>query len=238
MAFAFFDPEQEVVVTHRRLPHWYQPGVTYFITFRTIDSLPANVMRQWNEERGDWLRRHNIDPFTSNWREALQQLPATTRNEFHNRFTDAFHRYLDAGYGACLLKRHELAQIVATSLLHFDGQRYQLGDFVVMPNHVHLLVCLIAPTGLKEQCRSWKKYTSTRINQVTGRRDHFWQGEGFDHLVRSPEQYAHFQRYIAENPRKAMLCEGEYLLYQRADTMPDLEEAPHEQQVTPLRPPL
>jgi putative transposase len=216
MTFALFDPEQEVAVTHRRLPHWYQPGVTYFVTFRAADSLPAEVVGRWLAERAEWLRRHGIDPQQPDWQEALRRLPHPLQDEFHTTFSRAFHRYLDAGYGECLLRRPELAEVVARSLLHFDGRRYHMGDFVVMPNHVHLLVGLLGDTSLTALCYSWKKYTATQVHRRLGRRGHFWQGESFDHLVRSPEQFAYLQQYIADNPKKAGLREGEYLLHRRS----------------------
>jgi len=58
---------------------------------------------------------------------------------------------LDSCHGRCLLKRPELATIVADSLLHFDGQRYRIGDFIVMPNHVHLLAVFRGAEAMKEQ---------------------------------------------------------------------------------------
>jgi type I restriction enzyme R subunit len=109
-----------------------------------------------------------------------------------------------------LLKRPELAQIVADSLLHFDGQRYRMGDFVVMPNHVHLLAAFSTAEAMKEQCDSWLHYTAFRVNQSTGESGKFWQQEPFDHLVRSLEQYEHLRQYIADNPHKAFLKPGEY----------------------------
>jgi len=123
--------------------------------------------------------------------------------------------YLDRGYGECVLKRPELAAIVADSLRHGDGQCYTLGDFVIMPNHVHLLTCLLGGTDSQKQCFSWKKFTATRINRESGRRGRFWQEESFDHLVRTPEQFDYLRRYIADNPAKARLREGDYLYYRR-----------------------
>jgi len=119
--------------------------------------------------------------------------------------------YLDRGYGECLLRDANAAELVASSLHHFDGQRYALSDFVIMPNHVHLLVGLLGETGIEAQCKSWKSYSAREINLLLGRRGRFWQEESFDHLVRSPEQFERFQRYIAENPAKAGLGAGEFL---------------------------
>ena len=217
MTFELFDPDQPVDITYRRLPHWYQPGVTYFITFRTIDSMPAEVLDRWYAERKEWLQQHRIDPAIEDWQIAFRGLPAALQSQFHRRFSAAYHAALDKGHGECLLRRPQLARIVADSLLHFDGDRYHMAVFVIMPNHVHLLACLLGDTEPTSQCKSWKHYTATKIHKALGRSGHFWQPEGFDHLVRSPEQFAHFQWYLSENPRKAHLREGEYLLYQKAE---------------------
>jgi REP element-mobilizing transposase RayT len=90
-----------------------------------------------------------------------------------------------------------------------------MGDLVVMPNHVHLLVCLLGDTEIEAQCTSWKHFTATRINRDLGRRGRFWQEESFDHLVRTAEQFEAIQRYITENPRKAGLHSGEFYYWKR-----------------------
>src|SRR5262249_10657565 len=97
------------------------------------------------------------------------------------------------------------------SLFHFDGERYWLADFIVMPNHVHLLVCLLGDTEIDRQCYSWKKYTAGAINAALGRRGRFWQEESFDHLVRGADEFDRFRFYIAENGSRAGLRESEYL---------------------------
>jgi hypothetical protein len=61
MTFELFDPQREVRITAGNLPHWYQPGVTYFVTIRTEDSIPKDVADLWYRRRNDWLRRHGID---------------------------------------------------------------------------------------------------------------------------------------------------------------------------------
>jgi len=217
MSFELFDPQRELRITGGHLPHWYQPGVTYFITWRTDDSLPKEVAELWYRRRDNWLRRHGINPAIGNWQERLGSLSDVLQRQFHATFSHEFMEHLDKGDGECVLRRPELAQIIADSLHHFDGQRYHLGDFVVMPNHVHLLVCLLGQTDLAEQCYSWKKYTATKINRALGRKGRFWQEESFDHLVRSPEQFNYLRRYIGDNPNKANLPQGECILWRRPE---------------------
>ena len=211
--FRFFDPQGEIEVSRRNLPHWEQAGGTYFVTFRTGDSLPSDVMEEWKETRDRWLSIRGIDSSVEGWRAQFRDLSKTERDDFEERFSSRLHEFLDSGYGECVLKRRELSAMVAESLLHFDGDRYQMGDFVVMPNHVHLLVQLEEGFELKAQCYSWKKFTAGSLNAALGRSGHFWQGESYDRLVRDLEEFEHYRKYIAENPVMAGLREGESFYY-------------------------
>ncbi len=207
--FELFDPQLGVHIAHgTKLPHWFQPNASYFVTFRTEDSIPADVSRRWYARRADWLEHHGIPPSAPDWRTQLNQLPEYARREFHNTFSQEYMDALDKGLGACVLRRPALSRIVEGSLRHFDGDRYHLGDFVVMPNHVHLIVCLRGTTKIVPQCTSWKRFSAKEINQALGTKGRFWQEESFDHLIRSPAQFAAIQRYIAQNP--AHLKPGEY----------------------------
>jgi putative transposase len=212
--FELFDPKEDVDIrAGSNLPHWYQPGVSYFVTFRTEDSIPVDVCRNWHARRASWLIQNGISADDPKWRERILQLPALLRRQFHETFSREYLEALDKGHGACVLRQPELSRIVADSLLHFDDDRYHLGDFVVMPNHVHLIVCLLGGTEIETQCASWKRFTARRINQELGTNGRFWQEESFDHLIRTAEQFEAIQRYISNNPGK--LPESDFRLYRR-----------------------
>jgi putative transposase len=209
----FFCPENDLVIIQRRLPHWAQDGAVVFLTWRTHDSMPKHLLDAWRAARNRWLDQHRIDPTLPGWKGKLQNLPANELAEFHDHFTTRWHNELDAGHGACVLRGAEFAGIVAESLRHFDGDRYELLDFVVMPNHVHLLATFPDKTAKLEQCECWKHNTATQINRRHGTKGRFWQQDVFDHLVRHEAQFRRLQRYIAENPEKACLREGEYVVW-------------------------
>ena len=97
----FFNPYADIRQTKNRLPHWQQQGAIYFVTFRLVDSVPMRLLNQWESERKNWLRVHP-EP----WSLELEQ-------EYHQRFSGAIEHWLDVGYGECLLRRVECAQIVA-----------------------------------------------------------------------------------------------------------------------------
>lgn len=62
LPFRLFDDEADVAVVQRKLPHWSQPGTVAFTTWRTLDSMPTAVVKQWVADRDRWLRAHAIDP--------------------------------------------------------------------------------------------------------------------------------------------------------------------------------
>jgi type I restriction enzyme R subunit len=210
-----FDPQAEFLIHEHCRPHWSQAGAVVFITFRTRDSIPRVVIDRWEREKAEWLRQRG-KPTAAHWSTIVPTLSDKEQADFHKTFNRCREAFLDSCHGRCLLKRPDLARIVADALLHFDGQRYRMGDFVIMPNHVHLLAVFPSADAMNEQCDSWLHYTAFRINEAIGEKGKFWQQEPFDFLVRSPEQYEYLRRYIAENPRKAGLCPGEYL-YRESD---------------------
>ena len=211
--FELFDPKSDLRIDRgANLPHWFQPGVSYFVTFRTEDSIPADVSRRWHARRAAWLLNHGISMGEPKWKDYLDQLVEHERREFHETFSRQYLESLDKGLGECVLRRAELSKIVADSLLHFDNDRYHMGDFVVMPNHVHLIVCLLGNTEIEAICTSWKRYSAVKINRALGKKGRFWQEESFDHLIRSVDQFEAIQEYIASNPRN--LKPFGYQLYQ------------------------
>ncbi|MES2593714.1 MAG: transposase [Verrucomicrobiota bacterium] len=211
----FFNPHDDLLITQRQLPHWSQDGTVVFITWRTQDSMPKDVLAKWRAERNRWLVAHDIDLTQKGWKAKVQELPSDEMAEYHDHFTTRWHEELDAGHGACVLRRPELAGIVNDSLLCFHGDRYEMLSFVIMPNHVHLLVCFPGKDELLAQCESWKRFTAKRINEILGTEGRFWQQDAFDHLVRHEAQYERLLDYMAQNPHRARLRQGEYLLWSK-----------------------
>jgi putative transposase len=215
MPLRFFEPGEEYFVVERKdLPHWVQAGTLCFLTWRTWDSMPAEVLADWLARRNAWLSEHGVDPAAATWREHVRRLPLADQHAFHSQVSARWEACLDECHGDCPLRTPALGRVVADSLAHFDGDRYALTDFVVMPNHVHVLAAFPSADRMLEQVESWKHYTAVRINRALGRRGRFWQVDGFDHLVRRAQQYDYLRRYIQDNPRRAGLQPGEYIHHQ------------------------
>ena len=200
--FRFFNPYADIRQTKNRLPHWQQQGAVYFVTFRLADAVPSRLLNQWESERENWLRAHP-EP----WSFELQR-------EYHQRFSGAIERWLDAGHGACLLRRRECAELVAGALRHFEGERVVMISFVVMPNHAHALFVLNPEWPLEKLIRGWKGFTAREINKLLGRSGGLWQRDYFDRLVRDEKHFANCVRYIRSNPEKANLGAHEFILYE------------------------
>ena len=152
--FIGFDEFAEVDITRRNLPHWQQAGKTYFVTFRLADSIPATKLSQLEDERRVWLNA-NPEPWTAEQRQA-----------YYERFSAKIDEWLDAGSGSCVLKDERAAKVVADALIHFDGERYDLGAWVVMPNHVHVVVTPRDGHYIGDILHSWKSFTAHKINET------------------------------------------------------------------------
>ena len=153
-----FDPRAELFIEDRLHPHWSQAGAVVFITMRTRDSIPQDVIKRWEREKQDWVVRRG-HPGNVHWSHLIPTLDIAEQLAFKKQFNRCREEFLDTCHGACVMRQQELSQIVADSFMHFDGDRYRMGDFVVMPNHAHLLVAFSSPDALKTQCDSWMHYT-------------------------------------------------------------------------------
>jgi REP element-mobilizing transposase RayT len=94
---------------------------------------------------------------------------------------------------------------------HFDGKRYLLGDYIIMPNHIHVLIVPGENHPLGKILQSWKSFSAKAINRKMARTGALWQKESFDHIIRNREQLNRLREYIAENPVKAKLRDGEFV---------------------------
>lgn len=188
----------------RHLPHWRQDGATYFVTFRLADSLPQSKLRELKQIRSDWERRHPPP-------RSVEQ-----EDEIAREIRERAERWLDQGMGSCRLREAGVADMVV-ALLHFQDARYDLGSFVIMPNHVHLIVRPLdaARYDLEDILQSWKGYTARRIGVLGDGR--LWQEESYDHIIRDEASLYRVVQYIGQNPRLARLNADEYRLWIRPE---------------------
>ena len=108
-------------------------------------------------------------------------------------------KWLDAGHGSCPFRRAELREIVEDAILHFNGVRYWLYAFVVMPNHVHVLFTPMDGFKVRDIVRSWKKFSATAVRRTTGGTGAFWEDEYWDTLIRDGEHFRRALNYTVRN---------------------------------------
>lgn len=189
------NPLRSGIHTRGYLPHVKREGAWYFVTFRLVDSLPREALLRLEHERSEALRRLPTDA-------RCGQKPELDRDRQRK-----IERYLDLGFGACHLRRPEIADMVAGALHHHNGQQYLLDDWVIMPNHVHLILWPMPNFTLSEILRSRKRHTSRQANLTLGTTGTtFWQRESYDHWIRDDDEKNRIRRYIRMNPAKAGLC--------------------------------
>ncbi len=178
------------------LPHVKREGASYFVTFRLVDSLPAEVLLEFKRKQAEQLRE-------------LRDVTPAAREDIDRELQREIERYLDRGVGECYMRRPEVADIVAEALLHFHGEQYFLDDWVIMPNHLHLILWPMPNHTLSDILRSRKRHTARQANIILRRTgETFWQHESYDHWIRDDEEKSRIRRYIRNNPVKAKLCQS------------------------------
>ena len=203
--FSSFDREAPFRTYWSRLPHWRQQGCTNFATFRLADALPRSAVEALKREHDAFLHGHGLDPEDPNFKALyVKTLDVKARARFEREQATRLNRFLDAGHGACLLARADCARAFRDCLLKFDGDRLHVGDFVIMPNHVHVLMTPMHDEALEDLLQHLKAAATRKINALTespGQK--LCQRSSFDHIVRDSEHLRKFQCYIADNPKKA-----------------------------------
>ncbi|MFN2501921.1 MAG: transposase [Pyrinomonadaceae bacterium] len=157
------------------LPHFHADGLTQFITFRLADSMPQTVLKKWRDDLAASL---------------------ITDADFRRRI----ETYLDQNYGSAALKDPRIAKLVQETLLKWDGERYRLFAWVIMPNHVHLLLEAFADFSIADIMHSIKSYTAHEANRILDRRGQFWSKEYFERYIRDSRHFHATVRYIEDIP--------------------------------------
>ncbi len=160
------------------LPHFDSQELVQMVTFRLADSLPREKIETWK-----------ADPRCKNER--------ILRNVIEN--------YLDKGYGSCFLRGLDAAKKVENALLHFDGVRYRMLSWCIMPNHVHTLF-EVMQIPLSEILHSWKSFTGHQLKRNAAFGTEVWQADYFDRFIRNETHLMRAVHYIEQNPVKAKLC--------------------------------
>ena len=188
------------------LPHWYREGATYSVTFRLADSFPVSVLNDYRKEKEKLQER-----LLAAEKEGNKKLADQLRVEVGLLYSKRIESVLDQGLGEAWMKNPEIAKIIETSILHFAGERYDLGAWCIMPNHVHLLLSPKDGYELSDILHSIKRHSAAEANKALGRSGEFWQKESYDHILRDSDDYWNQRSYILRNPKSAKLVDWEFV---------------------------
>ena len=150
----FFDRNEDVAHLSGNLPHWKQYDVIYFVTFRLYDSLPQDKLKEWKQEKDKWNSIH------------CKPLSLEEKKEYHRLFTARMNKWFDNNYGSCVLKLADVKRLVENALGKFHNVRYSLDEYIIMPNHVHVLVQPFEKYSLSDIVHSWKSFTAHEILKI------------------------------------------------------------------------
>jgi REP element-mobilizing transposase RayT len=174
------------------LPHWNAVSAIQFVTFNLFDAIPLPVVELLALERR--LRMAELERLKR--RATAPEILAIDR-----RIRELAEDTMDEGSGSCFMRDRRVAQLIADAITHFDGSRYHLCAWCVMPNHVHAV--LSVNDRLDRIVHSWKSFTANQANRILKRDGKFWQDDYFDRMVRTPKELERTIAYVVGNPMKA-----------------------------------
>ena len=178
--------EEELKCWYKRrsLPHYDNDKVYQFITYRLHDSVPQSVIDYW-------IDKLSITAETKDNKDSYERL----------KLQENIFKYEDQGYGECYLNNPEVYQVVKATFLHFDKLRYDLIEWIIMPNHVHVLIRPFEGESLYKIVQSWKSYTAKKANIILNRKGKFWMENYYDRYIRNEQHFFKVIRYIQNNDK-------------------------------------
>ena len=186
------------------IEHWSLNHVVYHVCFRLADSVPQAKLQQWEEERKDLAERQKQNVVLS--------ADETRRLKF--LYSENVEKYLDAGYGECLLLKPGIGDIVSRVLMHdsvgVDGVaraeggaatqgKYKIHAFGIMANHVHVIVNVVADCPIGKIVTTWKSVSGHLSNKALVRKGPVWQRDHYDHIIRTADEYRFQMNYVFKN---------------------------------------
>lgn len=162
------------------LPHFETSARLQMITYRLADSVPQDVVRALHARMMDGGSQ-------TQYRLKIENL-------------------MDSGLGSCCLRDPANAAIVRDTWLFQNHRDYRLHAWVIMPNHVHVLVDVFPHATLPDIVKAWKSISARKIQAQRGQVGSLWQKEYWDRYIRNGVHYERAVNYIYENPVDAGLA--------------------------------
>jgi putative transposase len=198
---------------HRHLPHQVPAGFPIFLNWNLKGAVSKRLQRELELE----VQRLNAQP-----KRAGESVPERRKRHakllfkkrdvwldhefcaFLQNCTDGTKMYTYEDQPMWLADPEAAMEVVKSFVWGVDI-RYQLWAFVVMGNHVHIL--LTPKVDLEVITQGIKGYTAYQINRLQSAVSRvFWQDESYDHWARDDDEFFRIIHYIEQNPVVAGLC--------------------------------
>ena len=141
--------------------------------------------------RREWERRYPPPRDEATW------------TEYAKTVFRQVEKWMDADYGKCWFRNEQYAAELQRTILHFHEQRYEVGCFVIMANHCHLVTRPFGSVELEDEVGAMKNITAIFVNKRESLRGALWQQEAYDRIIRDEEHLYQVVQYVGANPRRA-----------------------------------
>jgi len=209
------------------LPHFQQPGQSYFVTWCLKDAVPPKALRTYTQQlemlKSQIVSLGELGPANSNSPIGSRDLQSRIsisgaadpeigklKEEYdvvRRKYRKAYDDLLDAERNPVInLSKSENREIIMEALKYWEGRKLNNCAFTIMSNHVHWVFVLFEkddagkPVYLQDVLQSVKRFSANRINKIENRQGSLWQKESFDTTIRNDRHLYYAIKYTLNNP--------------------------------------
>lgn len=195
----------------RTLPHFQQPGQTYFITWNLENAVPPKALARYTQKLNELkaqIESHKIQKSNNNTIDILK----ADYNSVRRKYIKAYDDLLNLGDNLIVdLSKTENLNLIKETLHFWEGKKLENMAYCIMPNHIHWVIGLCEkdatghPVYLEDIMQSVKRFSANRINKLEKRSGSLWQHESFDTTIRDSMHLFKAINYTLQNPVSAGL---------------------------------
>ena len=193
------------------LPHFQQPGQSYFVTWTLFDAIPKGSLfslslklKELNHKIEQLIKQDISDPEIA----VNQSIYNAIRRKYILKTEEILHTNRPLSVD---LSKDENIEIIREALNFWENIKLRNYCFCIMPNHVHWVFETLEknaegfPVYLQDILHSVKLFSSRKINELAGRKGTLWRDESFDITIRDRRHLHNSIEYTLNNPVKAGL---------------------------------
>jgi len=198
----------------RELPHFQQPGQSYFVTWNLKDAVPAKALVNYKLQIIQLKQELEMAQFRKVQKETIAEINKKIY-QARKKYMGAYDDLLDVQKKPKIdLSKPEITSTIADTLHFWEKNRIDNYAFCIMPNHVHWVLHVYEkdvnnkPVYLQDILHSIKSFTALKINEIENLKGAFWQDESFDTTIRDQQHLFRAIDYTIMNPVKAGLVDN------------------------------